>query len=47
MRARLHWLGLEIHGSAATGYCLRPTAVPEDRGRGGFEEELPSVTWET
>ena len=35
LRSRLLWLGLEIPGSSATGYCLRTTAtVPAtDTGR--------------
>lgn len=44
LRSRLAWLGLEIHGSSTTGYCLRTAAVPEDDG-GGFEDELASARW--
>lgn len=44
LRARLHWLGLEIRGSSAAGYCLRSTTEAADGG-GGFEDELPQAEW--
>jgi hypothetical protein len=43
LRARLLWLGLEIRGSSATGYCLRSSGVAPDVDGGGFEDELPGV----
>lgn len=43
LRARLHWLGLEVRGSSATGYCLRSSGVAADVDGGGFEDELPGV----
>ncbi|MDP9388321.1 MAG: winged helix-turn-helix domain-containing protein [Actinomycetota bacterium] len=43
LRSRLVWLGLEVQGSSATGYCLRPTATVENGDAGGFEDELAAV----
>ena len=40
LRSRVAWLGLEIHGSSATGYCLRTTAPAPAGAGGGFEDEL-------
>ena len=44
LRSRLAWLGLEIRGSSATGYCLQ-TATPTVDSAGGFEDELSSAGW--
>lgn len=43
LRTRLSWLGLEINGSSATGYCLRTTARAPDSQANGFEDELASA----
>jgi len=45
LRARLGWLGLEIQGSSATGYCLRATAINADDHNKGFEDDLTSARW--
>jgi len=45
LRSRLLWIGLEIPGSSATGYCLRTTATVPATDTGGFEEELALTGW--